>query len=621
MTEAALPQGHGGVVAGSAGRQPWRRRALLAAIIVVVVLAVAVAWVAFRSLAARGELEGALPAAEVARSAILAGDVDGAAAAVRDVETRVVSAERLTSDPVFALATALPFVGPNLEAFRTVITSLDEVTRNALVPLVGDPEAMSVEALLPVDGRIDIEALERIAPVLTAADRSFERAVGAVRSVDTSRVVSPVGDAVDELESVLAEASTLVSSASRAADLLPAALGADGDRNYVLVFQNNAEVRATGGLPGSLALVSTSDGRFELTGQASAESFPTYPDPVIDVDAATQSLYGGLTARLMQNTNSTPDFATAAEAIAAMWERQYGVDVDGVIAVDPVLLSYLLEASGPVELSTGDVIDSDNAVPFLLSDVYARYPDPDTQDLVFADAARAVFDTLSTDSLDPAALADALARGGAEHRILLWNARDDEQARLAGTTLAGGLPATNDGATAIGVYFNDATGAKLGIYLDADVSLDVDACNAESLATYATTVDLASSVPLDGGTSLPERVTAGGVFGVERGTVRTRAIVYGPVGSRVTTVEVDGAPTDAQTVEHLGRPAVQVIVDLPPTTSASVSVEFALELSRQTPPEVADAATDGATDPVITVTPLIREVPTRISSRDCGTSG
>ncbi len=42
---------------------------------------------------------------------------------------------------------------------------------------------------------------------------------------------------------------------------MPAFLGADGDRNYLYVFQNNAEVRSTGGLPGNISLVHASDGR------------------------------------------------------------------------------------------------------------------------------------------------------------------------------------------------------------------------------------------------------------------------------------------------------------------------------------------------------------------------
>ena len=69
-------------------------------------------------------------------------------------------------------------------------------------------------------------------------------------------------------------------------------------------------------------------------------------------------------------------------------------------------------------------------------------------------------------------------------------------------------------------------------------------------------------------------------------------MVYGPVGTRIVATSRDGGEIEAQVEEHLGRPVAQVIVDLAPGASSSVTVEI-----------------EGADDRVPTfvqMTPLIR---------------
>lgn len=55
-------------------------------------------------------------------------------------------------------------------------------------------------------------------------------------------------------------------------------------------------------------------------------------------------------------------------------EGDIGTEIDGVISFDPVGLSYLLAGTGPVTLSTGDELRSDNVVSLPLSEVSSRYP-------------------------------------------------------------------------------------------------------------------------------------------------------------------------------------------------------------------------------------------------------
>jgi EpsI family protein len=72
----------------------------------------------------------------------------------------------------------------------------------------------------------------------------------------------------------------------------------------------------------------------------------------------------------LRDVNFTPDFPRTGEITKAMVEQGLDEDVDGVISVDPVALSYILTGTGPVVLKDGTVLTDSNVVPTLLNRVY-----------------------------------------------------------------------------------------------------------------------------------------------------------------------------------------------------------------------------------------------------------
>ncbi len=100
-------------------------------------------------------------------------------------------------------------------------------------------------------------------------------------------------------------------------------LGKEGPRKYLLVFQNNAEVRATGGLPGSVSLLNVNDGQIELTRQVTGSSFGRRSGNVLPLSAAEKQLFGSQFGEFFLNANVTPDFPRAAELWRARWEETY----------------------------------------------------------------------------------------------------------------------------------------------------------------------------------------------------------------------------------------------------------------------------------------------------------
>jgi hypothetical protein len=569
------------------------------------VLLLSGAWILVRAMVARDQLLGAVPIAEKVRGAVLDGEADGVGASIGELRDRAALAASLTSDPIWRAAELVPVLGANLSAFRQSAALVHEVADDALPPLGELASTFTVESFSPKDGRVDIAAFEQAAPLVAQANSALADATAEAARIDTSGTVPQVGEAVDQLVDLVEQTQSLVGSLDTAVQLFPMMLGADGPRNYLLLSLNNAEVRATGGIPGALAVISADKGALSLGDTSSASALGEFDAPVLPVTDAEQQLYTELLATYMQDVNFTPDFARTGALAQAMWQQRTGEVVDGVIAIDPVALSYLLKATGPVDAGSGVSITSDNAVQTLLSDVYATFPEPKDQDAFFVGVTRSIFGSLTTGSFDKKQLIAGLSQAADERRIHIWSAHSQEQQLLAPSSLSGPLPTSVDGSSAFGVYLNDGTGAKMDYYLQAAIAIASGLCGADAQPNFDVQVKLQSVAPEDAATRLPEYVTGGGVFGVPPGNILTNVYVYAPDGTQPYAVTVDGQNLGFSTTEHDGHTVIAMRVELVP--GQLIQLDFRLLGKAGAPATVS-----------LEHTPLASDVPTSVDNfLDC----
>lgn len=550
-----------------------RRLVVIALVALLAVLLGVAAWVVFRGLAARDQLLGAVPLADAVQQQVASGDGD-IAAELDELQRRTQSARELTSDPVWRAVELVPWAGQNLRAFREAAATVDDVADDALPPLGRLASSITLGSLTPRDGRIDLQPIRDAAPVLAEAAAALEQADARASAIETEGTLPQISDAVGELVGLVDETASIVSGLDTAAALLPAMLGADEPRDYLLLFLNNAELRAGGGIPGALSVLTADDGALAITAQSSASrlgEFDALPIPLTD---AERTLYSDTMGLFMQNVTATPQFSRSAELAQAMWAEREGQTVDGVIGIDVGALARILEATGPIELAGGVQLTSDNAVQVLLSDVYRDIPEPPLQDAFFADAAQRIFSAVTSGGVDAGALVDALVNAVGNQRIAVWSADEAEQAELERVDLDGGLPVTTDAVTRFGVYLNDSTGAKMDYYLRTAISVGAVDCREDGRPTYRVGVRLESTAPADAATALPEYVTGEGAFGVPAGTIRTNVFVYGPPGSVAYEVRLDGRSIGFVSAEHEGLTAVGATVDLEPGQLAALDVLF-----------------------------------------------
>lgn len=558
------------------------RGLLIAGLLLATLVAGAGFWLGNKANVVKTELEAAAD-----QIPLLKGDLAGdkprdAADTVVRLQSHTAAARDAVGDPVWTLASAVPALGANFSAVAEVARTADDVSNLGVAPLVNVFGTLNWDSLMPSSAGTNLEPIQAASPSVVSAARAVSASAQRLDSIDTDSLLPQVAEPLMRARDQLRSVTGALDASANASQIVPTMMGAQGPRNYLLIIQNNAEVRASGGIPGALAVLTLDKGKLTLGAQSSAGDIGVM-QPSLAVDAEQQQIYSGRLGKYMQDVNLTPDFPTTATTARAMWERKTGQRVDGVISVDPVALGYILDATGPVKVSSPELLalagglptelTGKNVVRTLLSDVYAKIEQPKLQDAYFAGVAQEIFSALSSGKGDAKALVDGITRGTAEGRVLVWSGATDEQSIISKYPLSGSISGPSVSPAQFGVYFNDGTGAKMDYHVTRTVQL-IQECAADGYSQVKVRVTSTNTAPKDAATSLPEYVTGGGAFGVPAGSVQTNVVAYGPVQSNVETAVVAGKKIGFASNRQSGRPVGSVTVRLAPGQSSTVEFTF-----------------------------------------------
>jgi Protein of unknown function (DUF4012) len=545
---------------------PWR---WLAAATVVVLLATA--WVGVRGLLARGHLERARAGVEQLRADLLAAHgVNPMQLPTIQDDTR--RARALTDDPIWRTLAHTPYAGRTLRTTSGLAVAVDDVAQRALPDIVDAGDALAPSRLRTGGAAINLAPLQAAQPALTDAAARLTAVTTSVKALPTNGVLPPVRRASEQITGELSTLNSQLDDAALAARLLPPMLGATGPRRYLVVIQDNAEVRGTGGLLGAFATLEATNGQLRLTGLESNDGLK--PLSVAPTDASLPAEYvdryadWGVT-ELWQQVNVSPHFPYAAQIWTAMWRARTGEQLDGVIAIDPFTLGYLLAATGPVRLDDGTTLTGANAAGFILKDEYAVLAGAQRKQYLVT-LGRAVFDHLVTGAGSTRAVVAALGRAAGEGRLLIASpAHPAEQALLETRRLGGALPETT--APFAAVVINDAGSGKLDYYLGRRLSYNAGSCaNGQRTATVG--IALTNNAPASG---LPDYVVTRADKPAQpfpRGQTRLWLSYFGTAGAGFTRATLDGAPANLQSETERGHPVFSTYLTLDPGQTRTLTL-------------------------------------------------
>jgi len=264
-------------------------------------------------------------------------------------------------DLSFPLAVAshlgwLPLIGPTVQAgpelfaageslLVATATTWEVLEELASAALDGDPDTEQMIAALSAQVVAHKAQLqEATASVHEACDR--------ILAIDASRLLPRLAPQMTRLQSL----TPLLAAAFDGLLLLPELLSRPGEQTYLLLAQNNDELRPTGGFISSIGTVTVAQGLFHLGPFVDSyrvedwsKPHPDPPDPLRE--------HMGLDLWVTRDANWWPDFTTSARAVADLYELNQEKHVDGVVAIDMAAAARLLETLAPLRLANGEHVE------------------------------------------------------------------------------------------------------------------------------------------------------------------------------------------------------------------------------------------------------------------------
>jgi hypothetical protein len=332
---------------------------------------------------------------------------------------------------VLPTGTRLAAASPLIEAGREA-AGAGAVVSDAMRRIKDNPDLPNTEKLRLLDSAIAV-ALPR-----------FERAAAALASVPADAIPEEYRDRVLAAQTQAPRALALLRSADPALRLLMTVAGDDEPRRYLLLFQNDAELRPTGGFIGSFAVLDVRDGKIERLDIPAGGSYDLQGQQTLRL-VSPQPLHLVNARWEFQDANWYPDFPTSARLISRFYEHAGGSTVDGIITVNSSVMKRLLRVVGPVEMPDyGKVIDAGNFALETQKAVELEYDKEANRPKQFlADLAPIVMGRLmQADTATASRLGREMMDALTGKEILVWLRRDDEARQVSRLGWDGSLKAT-----------------------------------------------------------------------------------------------------------------------------------------------------------------------------------
>ena len=519
-------------------------------------------------------------------------DVESAQNATLKLDNTVRKLDRTLSSPVWKAVSHAPFAGKYVKSVNTLVSFAEDASDNILKPALDVMDEYPLEGLKVGDG-FSVSTINAYLNLLEDIEPRIESMTTKMQTVKL-----PLGktEMLSEYTQMLTKLTAAYKENGEYLPLFRAFLGDGSDKLYLLAAQNSAEIRASGGFPGSMGTIRIEDGVLTI------DDFKTVYD-MISVNPPTEAhitdteylLFSG-SLDYARDACYIPDFERVGEIWALAYESKNDEHIDGVISLTPVIIQKVLAYTGAVTLSDGTELNGDNATQMLQKDLYYKYLSSNSSykisnandyvDSLFAETAKIVMGKL-VDDFDINRIADyskIFTDGGKDRTILMW--MEDETAESY-VKAAGCSGALNDDPSnpEAGVFFSGANGSKLGWFVSLDTQIGDVTVNDDGSRTYDVTVTVSNDITRD------DMYRAGNyIIGNYNGQVESYLHLFAPAGGTISDFETSNSMTMnmdeyhglevAYNVEFMLAPSNPVTVTYKVTTAPGVSTPLKIS---QTP--------------------------------------
>jgi uncharacterized protein DUF4012 len=453
-------------------------------------LALGIALLAFRYIPAlddarslRADLESIVDQAE-------SGGLDIDMATVDDLDRRLAAArtrlERLqalaSGDLLIGLARALPPSSASVRGADELLAAGAHLLDAAGEGLTIGRRYVEIRDSHETDAG-DSSALAQLVELLATTRSEADRAAGSVMQARSALAavpegaIGPISNLEESLSARIDRYAPMLDTYLDASQRVPAIFGWNGARRYLVLTQDPAELRPTGGFIGSYGIVSFERG--EMTEHRFEDIVPLdYPFDYPRIEPPQQLadyLLGARQPWQLADANWSPDFPTSARDALRLYTNESGdTDIDGVLGITTHSIDEVLRLTGPVNVPAYNVtIESGETTLKALQLTRSAPPGEDRKAFLpaFADSLFGALFSLSSDSW-----AEVLSSAGTfrDGRLLLaWFTDPTEEAFAARAGLDGAVR-QDPGDYVFPVDANVGPASKLNAWTSRTLDLSVD---------------------------------------------------------------------------------------------------------------------------------------------------
>jgi hypothetical protein len=299
-----------------------------------------------------------------------------------------------------------------------------------------------------------LESIAKNRDAIERAKTKIKTAKQTLANINTNDLSGLFKSKVMAANSLLAEIIDQTDVALPLFKYLPELAGLNQEKNYLILFQNNMELRPTGGFIGSYGVVTVKNGEILKIQTDDIYNLDKLSKEKLKVPAPwPMTTYNNQKYLFLRDANWSPDWPTSAKEIKWFWDEERknaGLPVlplDGIIAITPDFIANFLELTGPIE-ADGITFDHKNFASELEQAVEFNYAEKgipmSERKSIIGDLTSELIRRLM--ALSPRELLDAwlvMKKNINEKQVIVWLSDNVLQAQIAQENWSGEVKASD----------------------------------------------------------------------------------------------------------------------------------------------------------------------------------
>ncbi len=384
------------------------------------------------------------------------------------------------------------FMGASLAGIFSELPGFDTLTAGGADKIVAAKNLVEAGKLIAQSGQAMAEAVDSLSQtglILNPADKNrikplkivnslknalllsaknLQKAKALISDIDGSILPEDKRQKFNDFKDKVPLLEEYLDHAIQYTNFLEGIIGIDEPKKYLLLFENSSELRPTGGFPGTYGVVSFSGGGladffvndvYNLDGQLKENIIP--PKQLQHITPT----WG------MRDSAWFADFPTSAEKAMFFFVEEAGYKVDGVIVINPDIVSNILKIVGPIEMPEyGLNLTADNFLESIQEEV--EYGDNRIQPkkVVLDFGPRFLEKLYSADSEKWTSIFNVLMTGLEEKDILLYFSKEELENFTINEGFGGEIKKTDDDYLMINL--SNIKGSKTDAVTDSSIEVD-----------------------------------------------------------------------------------------------------------------------------------------------------